>query len=180
MGLPPDTNNARPSARSPGSVQQQVAVSHGRTLATETGSADGFLFPPDDLICSVLDLTHELEKLGVIEIHRQPSGAEFYRIIDKLAKPSRARQPTGDTARRLGAIFRRKGSTLWNLEEIKAFGALTIDSDDLAVVEEYYKSESKKEQNYCRTSLLTFLRHYPGEVDRARRWKENMPRRHSY
>ena len=172
--------NSQPLA-SPGTADvTATSTARQNHEKAETGSASGFLFPPEDLIRSVLDLTRELEALGIIEIHVQPNGAHFYRIVDKLSKPSRARQPTGDIARRLGAIFRRKGSTLWSTEEIKAFKTLTIDPDDLAVVEEYYKSETKKEQSYCRTSLLTFLRHYPGEIDRARRWKENMPRRHSY
>jgi hypothetical protein len=143
--------------------------------------ADGFLFPPDDLIRSVLDLTHELERLGVIEIHRMPSGADAYRIISR--EPPRQpvpKQIPGEITRRLGAIFRRRGSTLWSAEEIKAFQALVVDPDDLAVVEEWYKSEAKKPENYCRTSLLTFLRYYPGEVDRAKRWKETSARKHSY
>ena len=143
--------------------------------------ADGFLFPPDDLIRSVLDLTLELEKLGVIEIYIQPNGAHFYRIVSQSKPTLVPKQIMGDDiARRVGAIFRRKGSTLWSAEEIKAFRALAIDPDDLAVVEEHYKSEAKKSDGYCRTSLLTFLRHFPGEVDRAKRWKENSPRRHSY
>ena len=61
-----DMNN--PPSVSPRSAKQLVQVaSHGEVRA-ETGEADGFLFPPDDLIRSVLDLTLELEKLGVIEI----------------------------------------------------------------------------------------------------------------
>jgi len=50
----------------------------------------------------------------------------------------------------------------------------------LALVEAYYKSEAKKPESYCRTRLLTFLRHYPGEVDRARRWHQNSTRKHCY
>jgi hypothetical protein len=141
---------------------------------------DGFLFAPEDLILSVLDLTRELEKLGVIEIHELANGAQAYRIIDRDKKLSRARQPTGEIVNRLGRIFRRRGSTLWSAEEIKAFKALWVDPGDLKVVEEYYASEAGKETNYCRTTLLTFLRHYHGELDRARRWKETAHRRHCY
>ena len=170
--------NSQPSA-SPRSAEDSVV---GRIHEkAETGAADGFLFPPDDLIRSVLDLTLELEKLGVIEIYIQPSGAHFYRILNQKRPTLVPRQIVGDeTARRVGAIFRRKSSTLWGADEIKAFRALAIDPGDLAVVEEYYKSEAKKPEGYCRTSLLTFLRHFPGEVDRARRWKENSPRKHCY
>jgi hypothetical protein len=88
---------------------------------TETGAADGFLFPPEDLILSVLDLTRELENLGVIEIHELANGAQAYRIIAPDKKVSRSRQPTGEIVDRLGKIFRRRGSTLWSAEEIKAF-----------------------------------------------------------
>ena len=109
MNPPSDIMNSQPFA-SPGPVEDSVPQRiHEKT---GTGPADGFLFPPDDLIRSVLDLTLKLEKLGIIEIHLQSNGAHFYRIVDKLSKPSRARQPTGDTVRRLGTIFRRRGSTL--------------------------------------------------------------------
>lgn len=131
------------------------------------------------MIRSVLDLTRELERLGVIEIVPQPGGGDCYRIIGK-ASHFRHRLPAGELAKRAGAIFRRKRTTVWSTEEWKAYRQLMIDPEDLRLVEEYYASEAGKENSYCRTTLLTFLRHYPGEVDRARRWKEASGRRHCY
>ncbi len=144
--------------------------------------AGGFLFPPEDLILSVLDLTRELERRGVIEIYTLANGAHAYRIVDDSGarQTSPPKQLKGEFAQRIGAIFRRRAKTAWSAEEIKAFRQLVIHPDDLAVVEEYYKSESKKPDNFCRTSVLTFLRYYPGEVDKALRWKANAPRRHCY
>lgn len=159
------------------------ALFHEKTGTDPTGD---FFFTgeeKDGLIRSILDLTHELVALGIIEIYTQPNGADFYRIIAKTPPSRVPKQPKGEIKIRLGAIFKRRPTTLWNAEEIKAFNALAIelaDPEDLKVVEEYYRSEAKKEENYCRTSLLTFLRHYSGEVDKARRWKENSSRRHSY
>jgi hypothetical protein len=73
-----------------------------------------------------------------------------------------------------------KRQTLWSLDEAEGSVRWGIDPEDLKVVEEYYKSEAGKENSFCRTSLLTLLRHFSGEVDRARRWKENSSRRHCY
>jgi hypothetical protein len=140
------------------------------------------LFQEDDLIRSVLDLTRQLAALGIIEVYLQPSGAEFYRIVAPRKSRFGARQnASGELARRVGAIFGRKANSLWAKDEIEAFKAIKdFDLDELALVETYYRSEAKKENSYCRTALLTFLRHYPGEVDRARRWKQNFSRRHCY
>jgi hypothetical protein len=162
-------------------ASRKIKIPMGSPSGTENSqAADGFLFPPDDLIRSVLDLTLELEKLGVIEIHLQPNGAHFYRIISQKKPTHVPKQLTTEIAKRVATIFRRRASTLWNAEEIKAFRSLAIDPNDLAIVEEHYKSEAKNPESYCRTSLLTFLRHYPGEVDRAKRWKATVHRRHCY
>jgi hypothetical protein len=161
-----------------------VELFHEKKAGTE--KAGGFLFVDEEssqeggLIRSILDLTRELAKLGVIEVYPQPNGAEYYRIVRKTPPSRVPKQPKGELKTRLGAIFKRRPTTLWGTEEIKAFAALVIDPEDLQVVEEYYKSEAKKEDSYCRTSLLTLLRHWSGEVDKARRWKETSARRHSY
>ena len=172
--------HSQPSA-SPRPAKEFVATQRRIYETAETGPADGFLFPPDpseDLILSVLDLTRELERLGVIEIHQMPSGADAYRIVKK-AKFGQGQSPEGELARRVGAIFGRRTSTQWAEDEIKAFKMIK-DFGDLELVERFYKSEAKKPEGYCRTSVLTFLRHYPGEVDRAKRWQQTSARRHSY
>jgi hypothetical protein len=177
--------NSQPSA-DPRSVlvissQQEVRNKVEKKNTAETGPAEGSLFPPEDLIRSVLDLTKELERMGVIEITQLPSGADAYRILETSTDRKRPpRQLRGELVRRVGAIFRRRHSTLWSSEEIKAFKLLSIDPEDLDVVEEYYRVQAGKENSICRTSLLTFLRHFSGEVDRARRWKEVSNQRRSY
>lgn len=142
------------------------------------------LFAPEvgeGWILSVFDLTKELERMGLIEISQLPSGADCYRILDPKDAPRVPKQPKGEMKNRVGGIFFRRPSTMWSAEEIKAFRALgTIDPKDLLLVEEFYRSEAGKENSYTRTSLVTFLRHYPGEVDKARRWKENAPKKHCY
>jgi hypothetical protein len=145
-----------------------------------TSAQTGQLFAPEGYFLSVFDLTKELERLGIIEILELPSGSDCYRIIDPKDVTRVPKQPKGEMKERLGAIFFRRPSTLWSTEEIKAFRALTFDPAELALVEEFYRSEAGKEGSYTRTSLLTFLRHYPGEVDRARRWKETSAKKHCY
>src|SRR4029077_4563933 len=130
MEPPSATDNSQPSA-SPRSAQRVIACSNSKDDA-ETGPADGFLFPPEDLIYSVLDLTRELEKRGVIEILQQANGGDCYRIVDRY-QSFKVKQPTGDLVQRVGAIFRRRRSTLWSSDEIKAFKVLTIDPGDLSV-----------------------------------------------
>jgi len=77
---------------------------------------------------------------------------------------------------RIGAILGRKPSTKWTTEEDKAFAAIMpVDDDELAMVERFYKSERKKKDSYCRTNVLRLLRHWPGEVDKARIWCERHP-----
>lgn len=74
---------------------------------------------------------------------------------------------------RFGAIFNRRGGTAWSDGELKAFSALLpINEDDLALVEQWYTSERKRPGNICRRSLHTLLINFPGDVDRARGWKE--------
>ena len=201
MNRPSTVMNPPEPSASPGPASRTVAVTllpeeiHEKHTGTgaaggsiedtaaplkRTGVADGFLFVEDDLIRSVLDLTRELQALGIIEIYRQPSGADYYRIVKKTLPRGVPKQLKAELADRIAAIFRRRRTTLWSAEEIKAYRALVIDPNDLAVIEQYYASEAGKEKSYCRTTLLTFLRHYPGEVDRARRWKETSGRRHCY
>jgi hypothetical protein len=157
-----------------------MSAQTSQVLSAETPQRPRELFAPEGWILSVLDLTRELERLGVIEITELPTGADAYRILDSEAVRKVPRQPVGEFKQRVGAIFKRRSATLWSSEEIKAFKALEIEAGDLELVEAYYRSEVGKEGSYTRTSLLTFLRHYPGEVDRARRWKEASLRKHCY
>jgi len=84
--------------------------------------------------------------------------------------------PTCSTTIKLATVMRRKLSTHWADPEIRAYkegikkGWFT--PEELEQVLDYYAHNYKKEGNICRTSVLTLLRYWPIEVDRARDWKE--------
>jgi hypothetical protein len=86
--------------------------------------------------------------------------------------------PTTNEAKRIATLFRRKLTTNWSVKEVKAFKVLMKqgcfnDPDDLRLVETYYVFNMKKEGNYLRKDLYTFLNNFLGEVDRARTWSEH-------
>ncbi len=78
--------------------------------------------------------------------------------------------PQSPCALRIAALFHRRPETKWSDKEIRAFKALgSISDDDLAAIERYYAAErAKGESGVHRRDLLTFLNHFPGELDRAR------------
>jgi len=67
-------------------------------------------------------------------------------------------------------MFHRRPDTPWSEKELKALDRLgPINLDDLALVEKRYTAQwPPSSENYLRTSPLTFLNNFPGEVDRAR------------
>jgi hypothetical protein len=74
--------------------------------------------------------------------------------------------------RRLGALFRRKASTQWSPQELKALRAIKVSEDDLKRLEWYYRLQLPIKEDFRRRSLQTLLNNFPGELDRARRFKE--------
>ena len=75
------------------------------------------------------------------------------------------RVPTTEAAKRIATLFGRKLTTEWNDREIRAFrNCGQIDLADLTLVEKLYASGYQ----FKRTSLLTFLNNYLGEVDNAK------------
>lgn len=86
--------------------------------------------------------------------------------------------PTTEPAKRIATLFKRRLSTAWSEREIRAYKKLVkqgcfTDPDDLRLVETYYVFNQKKEANYLRKDLLTFLNNFTGEVDRARTWAQH-------
>jgi hypothetical protein len=67
-------------------------------------------------------------------------------------------------------MFHRRPDTPWSEKELQTLERLgSINLDDLAIVETRYAAQwPPNGENYLRTSLLTFLNNFPGEVDRAR------------
>lgn len=79
-----------------------------------------------------------------------------------------------------GEIFKRRDSTRWNVDEFDAFVSAGLrdasDPDfleDMELMVALYRAEIPREmepQFPRRTSLLTLLRYWSGELDKARRW----------
>jgi hypothetical protein len=86
-------------------------------------------------------------------------------------KPKPDNLPTSGLAKAIAILFHREPEKPWSDIEIVAFRAATrggMDEGSVAEVSGFYERERKKPDHYCRTSILTFLRHFGGELDKAR------------
>lgn len=90
------------------------------------------------------------------------------------AKPrAKKKAPQTEEAKRIAKCVHRKESTGWGDDEIRAFRDIhPIDPEDLELVEGYYTAEFNQPGSICRTELIRLLKHWRGEVDRARAWKQ--------
>jgi uncharacterized protein YdaU (DUF1376 family) len=74
--------------------------------------------------------------------------------------------------RRLGKLFRRRESTQPTPKELKALKAITpIPDEDFKLIESYYNFSHQPAADYRRRDLQTLLNNWPGELDRARRFR---------
>jgi uncharacterized protein YdaU (DUF1376 family) len=74
--------------------------------------------------------------------------------------------------KRLGKLFRRRESTKPTQKERKALKAITpIPDDDLTLIEAYYNAPHPPDADYRRRDLQTLINNWPGELDRATRFK---------
>lgn len=81
------------------------------------------------------------------------------------------RLPLSEQSKRFAAIMNRRLTTEWSEDECAAYRKLgTVAPDDLALVERFYTDAKGKPDAYLRTSMLTFVRHFRGEVDKANKW----------
>jgi hypothetical protein len=88
-----------------------------------------------------------------------------------VAKPKPDNLPTSPLAKAVAKLFHRDESKPWADAEIAAFRAAAkcgMDLASMAEVATFYERERKKPDHYCRTSILRFLKHFPGELDKAR------------
>jgi hypothetical protein len=76
---------------------------------------------------------------------------------------------------RINTLKRRTDSTRWDADELEAFRAAGLDvlsdadfDSQLAGLEKYYMATIPREQDFRRTNLLRILRHWAGELDKAR------------
>ena len=86
-------------------------------------------------------------------------------------KPKPDNLPTSPLAKEVAKLFHREPEKPWSDAEILAFraaGRAGMDEVGMREVVTFYERERKKPENYCRTSILTFLRHFGGELDKAR------------
>jgi hypothetical protein len=72
----------------------------------------------------------------------------------------------------VGKLLGRRETTKWSAEEIKMIKAIQpIHPDDLTMMGEFYRAEIPKETDYRRTTIERLLKHWTGEMDKARAWK---------
>ena len=77
---------------------------------------------------------------------------------------------------RLGALFNRRPETRWTDKEIISYRKLgVIAEEDLVLLEKYYRVTVGEEVKYRRRDVQTLLNNLPGEVDRARNYKQPKP-----
>jgi len=77
---------------------------------------------------------------------------------------------------RLGGLFNRRESTGWSAKEVAAYREIgTISEDDFKSLERYYAMKLPESKDFRRTSLLTLLNNFGGELDKARNLKEPKP-----
>lgn len=87
--------------------------------------------------------------------------------------PKEKPTPAVDPIRiRIGKILGRRESTNWSSEELELYRKIRpVDMDDLELIEEFYAAEFPAESDYRRTSIPRLLKHWNGELDKARVWK---------
>lgn len=88
--------------------------------------------------------------------------------------------PTSPTALRLSALFNRRPSTAWDLDEVKKFKEIgeQVTDESLSQVEAFYRSErAKGAEGHHRRRLAQLLNHFQGEVDKAREYCIRNPRK---
>lgn len=91
-------------------------------------------------------------------------------------------QPEPLRSRMLGVAecLRRRSSTAWSSQEIEALRAAGLAdaapekfAEELALVRAYYHAEIKPEQDFRRRDVLRLCRYWPGEVDKADKWRRD-------
>ena len=67
---------------------------------------------------------------------------------------------------RINKIYARRETTKWSDRELKAFKKLTIEEEDMRLIEKY--CDPKNGSKYRRKDIQTLLNNWNGELDRAR------------
>ena len=73
----------------------------------------------------------------------------------------------------VGALLGRSKASKWTLQELQAFLGVSPSKDELDALQPYYSAIIDKGEDYRRTSILTLLNNWSGEMDKARAFKAN-------
>lgn len=120
----------------------------------------------DKKMCSLVGVGVGVEDVGVFHLNGTKTEPE----------KAPAWKPDA-TQLRLNALFKRRETTVWDQDELKQYRRITVNPDDLAAVEAYYRASASgpKDKDYRRRDLATLLNNWNGEVDRARNHKPHKP-----
>ncbi len=91
--------------------------------------------------------------------------------------PAEQPEPLRNRLLTVGALLRRQSDTIWTAEELEAFKASGLEKltdadfeNQVAPLTAYYGAAIPRENDFRRRDVLRLLRHWPGELDRARAW----------
>jgi len=74
----------------------------------------------------------------------------------------------------VGQLLGRRESTQWNTEEIRLLKSLgIIHPDDMALMQDFYGADIPKDDDRRRTTIERLLKHWNGELDKARAYKQS-------
>lgn len=109
----------------------------------------------------------EAEKERETDIYPPAPTGELFASSD----PTEKTPELHPTMKRLGALYNRRHTTPWSEKEKKSFKAASINEEDLALIEKYYKAYVVVDgKDFRRHDIVTLLNNWNGECDKARRY----------
>ena len=105
-----------------------------------------------------------------------PKGWRQWNATRKQATRVDAMTPTMEA---IGAMLKRKPTTLWSVAEVGALIDLKPSQDEIDALTPFYAADIPKDDDRRRTSLSTLLNNWNGEVDKARKWRDDKAKNQS-
>ena len=119
-------------------------------------------------VTSNRDIAEADTKAEARRVPPNPQGG-FELEIQKSEKPDEQRIA-------VGKLLGRRESTKWSTDELKLLKAIgEIHADDLSLMQAFYDADIPKETDYRRTTVARLLKHWNGEIDKARAFKFSKP-----
>ncbi len=91
--------------------------------------------------------------------------------------PADLSEPIGERLFAIGTLLHRQENTIWTHEEFEAFQAAGLEQltpedflSQFTPLRGYYGATIPREKDFRRRDVLRLVRHWPGELDRARAW----------